>query len=227
MRGMKEKNPEHCPSPACVVKVGGGRGFVIKRRHTIPAIAGPESTTFRLKHFVERRLVVTAAHCLPSLPPPFAMGSNHDLTYQLLGSLDGSKTGVRAECLFVNPVADIAVFGEPDGQTGYDQEAYDALTGDVPIIRIDKARSGPGWVLALDGHWVRTTIKVFSSIWGASLSIDPVEAGMSGSPILNDAGRAVGIVAMGTQTVSKNGVRKQERAGPQPMLARDFPGWLL
>lgn len=82
-------------------------------------------------------------------------------------------------------------------------------------------------MLALDGQWVPTTLEVFPSVGGESLSIDPPEAGMSGSPILNDAGRAVGIVAVGTETVSKNGERQNQWTGPQPILVRDLPGWLL
>ena len=70
-------------------------------------------------------------------------------------------------------------------------------------------------------------LEVFSGIGSTSLSIDPTEPGMSGSPILNNAGLAVGIVAVGTEIVSKNRERKNKRAGPQPILARDLPGWLL
>jgi hypothetical protein len=79
-------------------------------------------------------------------------------------------------------------------------------------------------VLALDGHWVRTTLRLFLGCYGSSPSIDPTEAGMSGSPILNSTGRAVGIVAVGAESVRTS---KKERAGPQPILALDLPGWLL
>jgi V8-like Glu-specific endopeptidase len=62
---------------------------------------------------------------------------------------------------------------------------------------------------------------------GISLSIDPTEAGMSGSPMLNDAGRAIGVASVGAETISAGGERKNERAGPQPILTRNLPGWLL
>ncbi|MFY9531103.1 MAG: hypothetical protein WBC04_02905 [Candidatus Acidiferrales bacterium] len=71
---------------------------------------------------------------------------------------------------------------------------------------------------------VRTTLRLFLGCYGSSLSIDPTEAGMSGSPILNSTGRAVGIVAVGAESVRTS---KKERAGPQPILALDLPGWLL
>ncbi len=212
---------ERRPNPRCVVKVGKGRGFIIEHlvKFYYPARA-----------FVRHRVVVTAAHCLQELPPAHAMPNCEERTYEkLLGSLDGGKTEVWAECLFVDPIADIAVLGCPDNQQlGDEADAYHELTDNVPVLRIDDARSGRGWVLSLDGHWVRTTLEVFSGPDGMVLSIDPTEAGMSGSPVLNDTGRAVGVVVVGQETVSTaNGERRNERAGPQPMLMRNLPGWLL
>jgi hypothetical protein len=57
-------------------------------------------------------------------------------------------------------------------------------------------------MLSLDGHWTPTTLEVFSGLLGASISIGPSEPGMSCSPILNNAGRAVGLVPLGSETVS-------------------------
>jgi Trypsin-like peptidase domain len=214
--------------PGCVIKVGDGRGFIIEHRVKVPRPKHlPKGIS--LLPFVDRRLVVTAAHCLPKFPPSTAASHWHERTYEgLLGSLDGSKRDVWTECLFANPIADVAVLGCPDSQAlEKESGAYDALTDDAPVLRIGKPRSGNGWVLSLAGRWVRTTIEVFSSLGGASLSIDPTEAGMSGSPILNDAGLAVGIVALGTETVSDSGKRTCERAEGQPILVRNLPGWLL
>jgi hypothetical protein len=175
-------------------------------------------------------VVVTAAHCLQELPLAHAMPNYQErICWKLLGSLDGGKTEVWAECLFVDPIADIAVLGCPDMQKlGDEANAYRELTDNVPVLRIGNARNGQGWVLSLDGHWVRTTLEVFSGLEGMVLSIDPIEAGMSGSPVLNDASRAVGVVAVGQEKVSTaNGELRNERAGPQPMLMRNLPGWLL
>jgi hypothetical protein len=202
------------PSPACVVKVGEGRGFVIGCR-------------LKLKDFRVHRLVVTAAHCLPKLPPADAAAYSSNRTYQKLGTLDGRMNGVWAECLFVNSVADIAVLGCPDDQECFHEaESYDVLT-DGPVLRIEKARSGRGWMLSLNGHWIPTTLNVFSDGWGSSLWIDPTESGMSGSPILNGAGRAVGVVAVAAETLNASGQPENESAGPQPVLASELPGWLL
>src|SRR5262245_37917937 len=80
-----------------VVKVSGGRGFIIENGH--------------------ERLVVTAAHCLPHFPPPLAITTTEERTYRnLLGPLDASEPAVWAELLFADPVGDIAVLGSPDNQ---------------------------------------------------------------------------------------------------------------
>jgi hypothetical protein len=89
-----------------VVAVGkaGGRGFVIETR-------------------ARNRLVLTAAHCLPSMPiaHPWA---DDDRTWRLLAPLD-EKPSIIAECYFVDPVADVAILGPPCDQnlTG----AYDTF----------------------------------------------------------------------------------------------------
>jgi hypothetical protein len=217
------------PNPNCVVKVGGGRGFVIEHRI---CVNNPDFETVQSPerfYSVTRRLVITAAHCLPNLPLAHAYPNPEERFYQdLLGSLDGTKSKVCSECLFADRVADIAVLGCPDEQTE-EADAYRALTDVVPTLAIAKARSGRGWLLALDGvRWIPTTIRLVSSIYGTSLSIDPPEAGMSGSPILNDAGRAVGVVAIGPKTVTTNGERHiNEEAGPQPILMHDLPARMV
>lgn len=116
-----------------VVTVGAGRGFII------------ETTLGRFPV----RLIVTAAHCLPRLPPALATAHAEERTYpELLGPLGKRRPKVWAECEFVDPVADIAVLASPDGQVHYDEEvAYDELTEGAPILRIVDA-PGQGPVLA-------------------------------------------------------------------------------
>ena len=80
-----------------VVRVGDGRGFIVK---TVSD---------------ERRWVVTAAHCLPHLPPAHPGANTHDRTYpELLGALDDELPWVWCECLFPDPITDVAVLREPD-----------------------------------------------------------------------------------------------------------------
>lgn len=184
----------HRPNPSCVVKVGDGRGFIVIHRVKVklsPLKKNPRSVLERGGIFFrEHRIVITAAHCLPHLPPPHASGGSFDRIYKcLLGSLDGSKKGIWAECLFADPVADIAVLGCPDANLEDEYEAYYSLTGEASFLRIGTAKSGPGWVLSIGGRWIRSTLEMFSGMGGESLWIDPTEAGMSGSPILNDKRR--------------------------------------
>lgn len=227
------------PNPGCVLKIGEGRGFVFEYPYAIPQSVLRQLANLRLgqagkmlkprnrrlPHLRWQRVVVTAAHCLGKLPPANAMAYFEERTYNLLGSLDGSKSNVCAECLFVDPVGDIAVLGTPDAQEMYEQaEAYDALVDDATALRIGRPRTGRGWVLSLDGHWVPTTIKVHSTLFGTGLEIGPTKPGMSGSPILNDAGRAIGAVAIGAETIDQGRHRDNELSGPQPILIHNLPG---
>jgi hypothetical protein len=120
------------------------------------------------------------------------------------------------------------VLGCPDEQELDEQaDQFHALTDDAASLPIGNARSGHGWLLALDDRWIQTTLRLLSGIGGTSLLIGPTQPGMSGSPIVNDAGRAIGLVAVGTETL-RNGERHvEEESGPQPMLTHDLPGWLL
>jgi hypothetical protein len=145
-----------------------------------------------------------------------------------LGTITGKNNTVWAECRFVDPVADIAVLDGPDDQEYFEEaEAYDALVDDAPALPTSSKLTANGWVLTLDCKWVQMPLRVFTTMWGTSLAIGFTEAGMSGSPILNDQGKAIGVVAIGGEIIS-NGERKQdENQGPQPILARNLPGWLL
>ncbi len=215
-------------NPASVIKVGDGRGFIIERHVRIFPVDIPLKLRVRRRHvpghFVSDRVIVTAAHCLLKLPSTIATENPERVYPKLLGRLDGSEIDVWAECLFADPVADIAVLGCPDSQQLPDKaDAYDALVDAVPAMGIGNARSGRGWVLALSGdRWIRTPLKVFSGLWGTRLQTGPIEAGMSGSPILNDAGQAVGVVAISIKIGSR-----EDNPGWQPMLTLDLPGRLL
>jgi hypothetical protein len=102
------------PDPNCVLKVGDGRGFIIM---PLPPLKPGLKTDHALKgvSFLGQRLMLTTAHCLPHLPPAQATASSSDRTYKgLIETLDGSRKDISAECMFVDPVADIAVLGCPD-----------------------------------------------------------------------------------------------------------------
>jgi hypothetical protein len=112
-----------------VLRVGDNRGFVTEHNQT--------------------RLIITAAHCLPTdddgylkLPPAMpAMYLNERIYQNLLGPL-GAEPMVWCECLFVNPVADVAILGSPDGLELYDQAmAFEALVESMAPLSITDARA--------------------------------------------------------------------------------------
>jgi len=177
---------------------------------------------------MDHRLVITAAHCLPHLPPPLSISLLHERKdASLLGTLDAAKPEVWAECLFADPVADIAVLGGPDDQELHDAaEAYEALTGGVRPFLIGKApREGQAWVLTLDGK--RSQCDVKFDRWICINKTTEIKGGMSGSTILADGGKATGVVCTSWESISPDGVRRGEHSFPNPALAHHLPGWVL
>jgi hypothetical protein len=158
-----------------VITVGEGRGFVVQGKRGL--------------------MVITCAHCLPKLPPASPVSYTHERTYsQLLAQL-GDKPAVMAECLFVDPVADIAVLGPPDCQKYWNEaDAHNDLVEELaPLPVIDASNEKAVWLLSLDGQWFRADVRITSS----NLIFPGVdtEGGMSGSPVVTDEGAAIGIVA--------------------------------
>lgn len=195
----------HDDSKCAVITVGAGRGFVIDgERH---------------------RLVITAAHCLPFFPPCASTSHREERTYEaLLGPLGGRST-VWTECLFADPIGDIAVLGPPDNQAIGDQaDAYKALVGAAVALPIAAApKRGPAWLLSLDGRWCRCDVSHSNGplwIWNA---LDGIEGGMSGSPILADDCWAIGVVCISGRTPGE----KHTEGGPNPQLVSNLPGWLV
>ena len=92
--------------------------------------------------------VVTAAHCLGKLPEAYAARDYFEAAQQdFLGPLGGPRD-VWAECVFMDPIADIAVFGTPDNQELSKQaQAYETLTEQATpflIGRLDFSRRRKG-----------------------------------------------------------------------------------
>jgi hypothetical protein len=94
---------------SAVVRVSnGGRGFVVE-------------TSGRFGR--RNRYVITAAHCLPRVPPRHGLSHTEERTYKKLLAPLGKKPSVWCECLFLDPIADIAVLGGPDNQELSEQAA--------------------------------------------------------------------------------------------------------
>jgi hypothetical protein len=212
---------------SAVVRVGDGRGFVV--RH-----AG-------------KRLVLTAAHCLPRdadgnvrMPPPHPCSYLGERTYTVLLGPLGAETTVWAECLFVNPIADIAILGCPDEQElSREAEAYEAFVGrckplpiaDAPKMgrerveipnyipdgqfgrsyMIDTPGRGAARVLTLAGEWTACTV-ARRGTWLAVEDEALVKSGMSGSPVVDAAGRAIAL--MSNEALS-------------PVLRDNLPSWFF
>jgi len=159
-----------------VFKVGDGRGF-------------------RVGDFV-----ITAAHCLPHLPPCMTFYSHlEERTYEnLIGSL-GAEPAVWAEVVFVDPISDLAILSEPDSQDLSEQcDAYRQLLAAAhrfPIANIKANKETPTKVLSLDGKWIVATACHHS---GPLLLKEPITVGgMSGSPVLDNSGNAIAVVCSG------------------------------
>jgi hypothetical protein len=191
---------------AAFVKVGAGRGFVVKTLH--------------------ERLVVTTAQCLPHLSHPDPGSDFRECTFfDLLGPLDGDLT-VSTECLFVDSVADVAVLGEPKSLLDAERDAYRAFVEASGTLEIG-VLTGPceAWLLTFEGRWEQCSVRTLPrgrsfTVVGAEQGIAP---GTSGSPILSAESRALGIVSVSNHT---SGETTLERHG-QPLLASVLPVWLF
>jgi hypothetical protein len=210
-------NPDTITSAVIQAGKYGGRGFIVA--------AG------------DSRYVITAAHCIfHRLPFPHSARYADEVTFKnLIGPL-GGKRNIWAECVFIDPIADIAVFGASDVQDLHEQAAaYDALTERVafkigklrfPHSRLPRAVSSEASMLSIDNEWFKCRI----TSWGRMLAFDqaerPVVGGMSGSPIVLPDGGVVGVVSCSAE-YSTEPSASGKHGGPNPMLSANLPGWLL
>ena len=204
-RGLSAPDARHA-----VVRVGEGRGFIVEAKHRL----GP------------RRYVITAAHCLPSFPPAMAIPGIEERTYaRLLGPLGDVDPQVWAECLFADPIGDVAVLGCPDGQALPDEaEAYDMLTETTPALPIGEApQKGRARLLTLGRRWRQCVVKHYGGPLWIEDAAQPIVGGMSGSPILANDGWAIGMVCVSRGVAGAPSVSD----GPNPRLTDSLPGWLL
>ena len=206
-KSRKTMNPEE--AKRAVITVGKGRGFVVQ--------AGGN------------RLVVTAAHCLPSLPPA-ARFSPEDRTYFcLLGRL-GEKPTIATECLFVDPVSDIAVLGSPDGEVLLDEaDEYETLIESSASLQVSGVnRTQKAKLLSLDGRWLDCTVRSFGRFLRVFVA-GGTAGGMSGSPILANSGAAIAVVSTGSveRLPDEQATPNTSGEGPNPVLDHNLPGWCL
>jgi hypothetical protein len=87
----------------------------------------------------------------------------------------------------------------------------------------DAPEQARAWMLSLDGQWfeceARRTRNPRASLWVEN-AVVKIAGGMSGSPILDDDGAAIGVVCLSTTYEEHTG------GGPNPRLAAHLPAWL-
>jgi len=191
-----------------VVKVGEGRGFVVESARS--------------------RLVITAAHCLPRLPVPHPHANEERTYWRLLGPL-GREPVVTSECCFVDPVSDLAVLGPPNNQSlSSEADAYDQLVESSAALPIASVPAEfkvqfTGWLLSLPGAWCACIVSHYGGgLWITDAS-EGIIGGMSGSPILNGDGAAIGVMSCTSGTDGEVHVE----GGPNPRLLFHLPIWLV
>ena len=173
---------------SAVLKLGHGRGFVVS-------------------YGKDERAIITDAHCLPTdeagrllLPPAHKMSHEERIYPFLLARIGGAEAIVEAQCLFVDPIANIAALGPP-GEEGSDRfNAYQKVVNDArTLVIIDAPDRGPARILALEGRWVEIVVERR----GYTLVAQPREffaPGVSGSPIVSAGGNAIGVARLGKET---------------------------
>ena len=180
----------HQPPPNAsesIVRVGTGRGFLVAA--------------------VDAPLILTAVQCLPRLPPAHLWSDTDQRTYKgLVGPLTDEEPALAAECLFADPVSDVAILSGPVRTASDDAEAFDAFIADKPCLRIVAPHDGMSvWLLTLDGAWRPGVVSKLGLRQFTRLMVDHPSAhapGTSGSPILTSAGDAVALVSLGTMNPS-------------------------
>lgn len=191
-----------------MVTVGRGRGFLIQS----PAWGGP--------------FIVTAAHCLPHLPPAMRMSFSEERTYLKLLAPLGEPPTIAAECVFVDPIADLAVLVAADNQAlDEDADAYERLVDGRPALRVGVIRSTTAvWALSLDGRWRSGTAQTPPNARDhCTIRLHDIvaEPGMSGSPIVTSNAHAVGVM---TCSAVVGGI--PEKQTYEGALAWTLPVWI-
>jgi hypothetical protein len=212
------------------VRVGDGHGFVVEGKFS-------------------RRYVITAAHCLPDLPPADSASYLHERTYLALLGAWGAQCTVAAACLFVDPVSDVAILGSPDNQELSDEAAaYEAMIEAGIALKVSDPptqyearkplqlggrtyRAPPlpvltecrAWLFSLAGRWFGCVALQNGGSLGIVKAAEDIVGGMSGTPIVVDDGSAIGVLSTSAGPASEG----HREGHPNPRLAGNLPGWML
>lgn len=196
---------------SAVVRVGKGRGFLVDSG--------------------SRTLIITAAHCLPRIPEAYSASDVQMRCYPSLVSQVGSSESLPAECIFADPTADIAVLCSPD-RGGIDED-FGSLFKNAVTFKIEQSLAEAraeevidAVLLSLEGQWTSCKVRCVEQgpLW-IEKATDGIWGGMSGSPIVDLSGSAIGVVCTGRSAVE--GEESMLEGGPNPHLAVDLPARIL
>jgi hypothetical protein len=120
------------------------------------------------------------------------------------------------------------VLGPVDNQELPEQaDAWESLMDTAVPFRIADAPLA-GWtsLYSLDGRWFPCRVERMAGgpLW-LSEAAEAIRGGMSGSPVRNQEGRAIGVVAVSRGAGSD--LDDHREGGPNPALTRNLQGWLL
>jgi S1-C subfamily serine protease len=190
-----------------ILSVGEGRGFVVESLRR------------------SRRYVVTCAHCLPSGQELHGQGfsSAVDRTFFGLLHLPGEQTTAAAECLFVDPISDVAVLGAPDHQdlTEEYRKFLRLMESVIPLTIANVTGETSAWLLSLEGEWFTCKVERDNQKLWLSDPAQPIAGNMSGSPIVNNEGAAIGV--LGSADLGSSDIHN---ISLQTFLPQAIPLWL-
>ena len=203
-------------------------------KQAVVAVGNKDGRGFAIN--TDPRLIVTAAHCLPEQPPPHPGSYLADRTYmKLVGHIGEGRQEIWAQCLFADPVADIAVLGEPDSQVlSNEHDAFETFMDQIPALEcgrlpppslpMEEPHQEQAWLLGLGGEWESCRIQAdrFGGL-GIKEALKGIVGGMSGSPIMNTSSEAVGVVSTSGGTDDS----LHTEGGPQASLQYTLPGWVF
>jgi hypothetical protein len=183
-----------------IIAVGKGYGFVVQGAYD--------------------RFVISAAHCLPELPPCNVGQHDKESLYPALLGPPGGPQTVAAACYYAEPISDVAVLGAPNGIEAPDEfDQFLRLTdAATPLWIAEPPLARLGWLPSSDGGWSSYVVR---SAWGQLLivGLDEILLEMSGAPIISDDGMAIGVLCPNPD--------RKFLGGAHPGLASSLPGRLL
>ena len=188
------------------------------------------------------------------LPPPHGLSYTIERAYPKLLAPLGEQPTVWCECLFVDPIADIAVLGSPDYETlSEEAEAYVALVEAATSLTVAEPPSQPipeevaqlaELAKTIWGNWIssRGKTQMPRLLAVADQSVVSVHSRAfiptACSLLILDAARGIAGGMSGSPIIAEDGTaigivclgsgsKTAFEGGPNPRLMGNLPGWLL